>query len=168
MWGSQKENSPARSGPFGYLPRVQARVLVVGGGHAGLEAAFAAARIGARVCVVTGSVSTVGQTPCNPSVGGVGKAHLVAEIEAKDGTLVVKGRVKTESEAKEGQYLHRGIAGRAFERRLQLADHVEVRDADLVNGMLMIDLVRELPEAMKPRQIQIKSAKAGIEHRSAA
>lgn len=87
MWGSQKENSPARSGPFGYLPRVQARVLVVGGGHAGLEAAFAAARIGARVCVVTGSVSTVGQTPCNPSVGGVGKAHLVAEIEAMGGFM---------------------------------------------------------------------------------
>lgn len=90
------------------------------------------------------------------------------EIEAKDGALVVKGRVKTGSEAKEVQYLHRGIAGRAFERRFQLADHVEVRDADLVNGMLMIDLVRKLPEEMKPRQIQIKSAKTGIEHQSAA
>jgi molecular chaperone IbpA len=89
------------------------------------------------------------------------------DIEAKDGTLVVKGRVKTETDAKEVQYLHRGIAGRAFERRFQLADHVEVRDADLVNGMLLIDLVRELPEAMKPRQIQIKSAKAGIEHQAA-
>jgi tRNA uridine 5-carboxymethylaminomethyl modification enzyme len=59
----------------------------VGGGHAGLEAAFAAARVGARVCVVTGSISTVGQTPCNPSVGGVGKAHLVAEIDAMGGFM---------------------------------------------------------------------------------
>ncbi len=89
------------------------------------------------------------------------------EIEAKDGTLVVKGRFKADPEAKDVKYLHRGIAGRAFERRFQLADHVEVRDADLVNGMLLIDLVRELPEAMKPRQIQIKSAKAGIVHQAA-
>jgi len=90
------------------------------------------------------------------------------DIEAKDGTLVVKGRVKTETEASDVKYLHRGIAGRAFERLFQLADHVEVRDADLVNGMLLIDLVREVPEAMKARQIHIKSAGAGIEHQPAA
>jgi molecular chaperone IbpA len=90
------------------------------------------------------------------------------DIEAKDGTLVVKGRVKAETGTNDVKYLHRGIAGRAFERRFQLADHVEVRDADLVNGMLLIDLVREVPEAMKPRQIQIKSAGAGIEHQPAA
>ena len=90
------------------------------------------------------------------------------EIEAKDGALIVKGRIKSDPEAKDVQYLHRGIAGRAFERRFQLAEHVEVRDADLVNGMLLIDLVRELPEAMKPRQIQIKSTQTGLEHQPAA
>lgn len=62
-------------------------VLVVGGGHAGLEAAFAAARVGAHVRVVTGSVGTVGQTPCNPSVGGVAKGHLVFEIDALGGFM---------------------------------------------------------------------------------
>ncbi|MCA9705921.1 MAG: tRNA uridine-5-carboxymethylaminomethyl(34) synthesis enzyme MnmG [Myxococcales bacterium] len=62
-------------------------VIVVGGGHAGLEAALAAARIGARVRVVTGRVDTIGQTPCNPSVGGVAKGHLVAEIHAMGGMM---------------------------------------------------------------------------------
>jgi tRNA uridine 5-carboxymethylaminomethyl modification enzyme len=62
-------------------------VVVVGGGHAGLEAAFAAARVGAAVVVVTGRVDTVGQTPCNPSVGGVAKGHLVAEIHALGGFM---------------------------------------------------------------------------------
>jgi len=62
-------------------------VVVIGGGHAGLEAAFAAARVGVRVVVVTGAVDTVGQTPCNPSVGGVAKGHLVAEIHALGGFM---------------------------------------------------------------------------------
>ncbi|MEM6993559.1 MAG: tRNA uridine-5-carboxymethylaminomethyl(34) synthesis enzyme MnmG [Myxococcota bacterium] len=62
-------------------------VLIVGAGHAGLEAAFAARRVGADVVVVTGSVATVGQTPCNPSVGGVAKGHLVKEIEALGGFM---------------------------------------------------------------------------------
>lgn len=62
-------------------------VVVVGGGHAGLEAAFAAARVGVRVVVVTGSIDTIGQTPCNPSVGGVAKGHLVAEIHALGGFM---------------------------------------------------------------------------------
>jgi len=63
------------------------RVIVVGAGHAGLEAAFAAARVGVEVLVVTGRLDTIGQTPCNPSIGGVAKAHLVAEIEALGGLM---------------------------------------------------------------------------------
>jgi tRNA uridine 5-carboxymethylaminomethyl modification enzyme len=62
-------------------------VIVVGAGHAGLEAAFAAARVGARVLAVTGRLDTIGQTPCNPSVGGVAKGHLVKEIEALGGFM---------------------------------------------------------------------------------
>ncbi len=79
-------------------------VLVVGAGHAGLEAAFAAARIGTDVLVVTGSLATVGQTPCNPSVGGVAKGHLVKEIDALGGfmgraadTCSIHGRILNRS-----------------------------------------------------------------------
>ncbi|MCA9690205.1 MAG: FAD-dependent oxidoreductase, partial [Myxococcales bacterium] len=61
--------------------------LIVGAGHAGLEAAFAAARVGVRVHVVTGRLDTIGQTPCNPSVGGVAKGHLVHEIDALGGFM---------------------------------------------------------------------------------
>jgi molecular chaperone IbpA len=74
-------------------------------------------------------------------------------IEAKEGQLVVTGR-KAETEEK-ANVLHRGIATRAFERRFQLADHVRATDAVTENGLLHIDLVREVPEALKPRKIEI-------------
>ncbi len=68
--------------------------------------------------------------------------------------LLVTGEKKDEDKA---EYLHRGIAGRAFERRFQLADHVRVTGAGLENGLLTIDLKREIPEEMKPRRIEIGS-----------
>ena len=75
------------------------------------------------------------------------------DIHAEQQTLTVKG--KHASEDGDRNYLHQGIAARNFERRFQLADHIEVTGARLENGLLHIDLVREIPEAMKPRQIQI-------------
>jgi len=75
-------------------------------------------------------------------------------IEAKENLLTVSGqRKKTEAE---GNFLYRGIANRSFERKFQLADYVKVVDARLENGLLHIDLVREVPEAMKPRRIEIR------------
>ena len=85
------------------------------------------------------------------AVAGFGPENL--EIVAKDRSLVVSG--KGSQEATGTQYLHRGVAGRAFERRFELADHVQVKGANLNNGLLHIDLVREVPEAMKPRTIAI-------------
>jgi molecular chaperone IbpA len=75
------------------------------------------------------------------------------QIEVKEQTLSVKGEKKPAE--KEPQYLHRGIATRAFERRFQLADHVEVKSAELKDGLLHVDLVRNVPERLKPRQIAI-------------
>lgn len=91
------------------------------------------------------------------AVAGFGESDL--NIEVKQNTLTVKGEKSTE-EKSENEVLYRGIAGRTFERRFQLADHVEVKGASLENGLLHIDLVRVIPEAMKPRTIAIGNGKA--------
>ncbi len=75
------------------------------------------------------------------------------DIQAEQQTLTVKG--KRETDSTEHNYLHQGIAARNFERRFQLAEHIEVTAARLENGLLHIDLVREIPEAMKPKRIPI-------------
>jgi len=85
------------------------------------------------------------------AVAGFGKEAL--DVEVKENTLTVKGNKPDDDEGTE--YLHRGIAKRNFERRFQLADHMQVAGADVVDGLLYIDLVRELPERMKPRTIAI-------------
>ena len=77
------------------------------------------------------------------------------KIDVKETTLVVTGEKKPDD--KQRVFLHRGIAARSFERRFQLADHVEVKGADFSDGLLHIDLVRNLPERMKPRTIAIGS-----------
>ena len=73
----------------------------------------------------------------------------------------MRGEQTSTEESDEKEYLHRGIATRTFERRFQLEEHVEVRGASLENGLLHIDLVREIPEAMKPRAISINDGGKG-------
>jgi molecular chaperone IbpA len=82
-----------------------------------------------------------------------GFAREEIDIQVKEQSLTVKGEKKADD--KERQYLHRGIATRAFERRFQLADHVEVTGADLQDGLLHLELVRNVPERLKPRSVQI-------------
>lgn len=86
------------------------------------------------------------------AVAGFSSGEL--EIEAQDNTLTVTGK-KADKEG-QAQYLHKGIASRGFSRRFSLADHVRVTGANLADGLLTIDLVREIPEAMKPRRVEIK------------
>ena len=90
------------------------------------------------------------------AVAGFGEGDL--DIQAKENVLTVKGEKKEESKEEGREVLYRGIAARAFERRFQLADHVEVTGASLENGLLHVELVREIPEAMKPRKIVIGKA----------
>lgn len=89
------------------------------------------------------------------AVAGFSPAELA--IEAKGNALTVSGKKADKTEGNV-EVLHQGIAGRSFERRFQLADYVEVKGADLANGLLHIALERVVPEAMKPRQIAIASA----------
>jgi len=88
------------------------------------------------------------------------------EIEVKEGKLRVSGRKGEDSN--ERHYLYRGIANRSFERVYQLADHVRVEGAEVKDGLLHIDLLREIPEAMKPRRIEIRGAKKAIESQADA
>ena len=87
------------------------------------------------------------------AVAGFTESDL--SIEVKENTLTIRGEKQVKDGAKDSEVLYQGIAARTFERRFQLADHVEVKGASLENGLLHVDLKREIPEAMKPRQIAI-------------
>ncbi len=105
------------------------------------------------------NIERTGEDAYRISMAVAGFSEDDLDIEAKENTLLVKGS-QTKDEDSEGEMLFRGIAARNFERRFQLADHVEVRSANLKNGLLHIDLKREIPEAMKPRKIAIGAAAA--------
>lgn len=80
-------------------------------------------------------------------------------VAQEQGLLIISGQKQTDG-ASDDQYLHRGIAGRSFQHRFELADHVKVTAADLENGLLSVSLKREIPEEMKPRRIAIATASA--------
>ena len=99
------------------------------------------------------NIEKTGENAYRISIAVAGFAPDELTVEVKDGTLHVAARKAAETGEK--SYLHRGIATRAFERRFALADHVRVNGASHEHGMLHIDLVRETPEALKPRRIEI-------------
>lgn len=90
------------------------------------------------------------------AVAGFAPADI--SIEVKGNSLTVSGKKAEKTEGGKTEFLHQGIASRAFERRFQLADHVVVRGADMENGLLHVSLKREVPEAMKPRTIPVNGA----------
>jgi molecular chaperone IbpA len=93
------------------------------------------------------------------AVSGFSQAEL--SIVAKENTLTIKGEKTANENGNKGEVLYRGIAARAFERAFQLADFVAVKNASLENGLLHVDLVREIPEAKKPRSIPITTNAQG-------
>lgn len=104
------------------------------------------------------NIEKTGEVSYRITMAVAGFADEDIQIEVHEHTLSVKAE-KAEEPAFEGvQFLHRGIAARAFERHFQLADHVEIQGAALKNGLLHIDLKREVPEQLKPRKIEISTA----------
>jgi molecular chaperone IbpA len=104
------------------------------------------------------NIERLGENDYRITMAVAGFAQDEVRVDVKEQTLTVAGAKKPEE--KERQYLHRGIAARNFERRFQLADHVEVKGADVQDGLLHVELVRNVPERLKPRTIAIGGGKA--------
>jgi molecular chaperone IbpA len=107
------------------------------------------------------NIERTGENAYRITVAVAGFSESEISIEAKENTLTIKGEKAKANEAK-GEVLYQGIAARAFERVFQLAEHVEVRGASLEHGLLHVDLVREVPEAAKPRRIAIGNGKPKV------
>ncbi|HIJ37359.1 MAG TPA: Hsp20 family protein [Rhodospirillaceae bacterium] len=104
------------------------------------------------------NIEKTGEDAYRISMAVAGFAESDLDVTSQNRSLVITGRARKEAEG--CQYLHRGIAGRSFERRFDLADHIRVAGASLVNGLLHVDLVREIPETLKPRAIPISTKPA--------
>ena len=109
------------------------------------------------------NIEQVGECGYRISMAVAGFSEVDLDVTCKENTLVVSG---DQPEGEHVTYLHRGIAGRAFERRFELAEHIKVSSANLVNGMLQIELVCEIPEEKKPRSVPIHTK--SIPHKKAA
>jgi molecular chaperone IbpA len=113
------------------------------------------------------NIERTGENAYRISVAVAGFSEPELSIVAKENTLTIRGEKQNKTEENKGDVLYQGIAARTFERVFQLADHVEVRGAALENGLLHVDLKREVPEAMKPRQIRIGNGRAEVEAKAA-
>ena len=108
------------------------------------------------------NIEMVGQDKYRISMAVAGFSRDELDIMVKESILTVSGSRKEDTDDKERRFLYRGIATRNFERQFQLADYVNVVDARLEDGLLHVELVREIPEAMKPRQIEIRSEEGRV------
>jgi len=112
------------------------------------------------------NIERTGDNQYRVTVAVAGFAEGELSVVAKENTLTIRGE-KSAKEEKRGEMIYQGIAARAFERAFQLADFVQVKNAKLENGLLHVDLVREIPEAKKPRVIPIGNGKV-VEQKVAA
>jgi molecular chaperone IbpA len=116
------------------------------------------------------NIERTGENAYRITVAVAGFAESELAIETREGALLIRGSKETkikEGDEQNRQVLHQGIAARAFERRFQLAEHVQVTGASLENGLLHVNLVREIPETQKPRQVPIGGANETVTKRAA-
>lgn len=111
------------------------------------------------------NIEVIGDNRYGITLAVAGFEENELDIQLERGVLTVRGK-KAEDSKEERKYLHQGIATRAFERKFSLADYVEVTGAQLINGLLNITLVKEIPEAMKPRSIAINNGGNLIQHKA--
>ncbi|MCH2189299.1 MAG: Hsp20 family protein [Gammaproteobacteria bacterium] len=123
-----------------------------------LDAAFQTEKTSASYPPYNIEVVAENQYSITLALAGFNEEEL--DIQVENGVLTVNGKKESAKEPK--NFLHQGIANRSFERKFNLADHIEVVDAELVNGLLTISLVKEVPEAMKPKKIAIGSSSAKV------
>ena len=128
-----------------------------------LDAAMSSERAGAGYPPY--DIELVGENRYAITLAVAGFSEEEIDVQVEKGVLSVRG--KREARNADSRYLHRGIATRSFERKFNLADHVEVVDSRLDNGLLHISLVREIPEAMKPRRIPVGASRPAIENDAA-
>jgi molecular chaperone IbpA len=114
------------------------------------------------------NIERTGENAYRISVAVAGFSDTELSIETKENTLTIKGEKHVHDDKSSGEVLYQGIAARAFERVFQLADYVQVKGASLENGLLHVDLVRELPETKKPRQIPIGNGRTKVVEAKAA
>jgi molecular chaperone IbpA len=112
------------------------------------------------------NIETVGENAYRIEIAVAGFKPEELNIEAREGTLTVQGKKAANDDSR--RFLHRGLAERNFERRFQLADYVVVTGADLADGLLSVSLERQLPEALKPRRVEITARAPQIEGESKA
>jgi molecular chaperone IbpA len=113
------------------------------------------------------NIAKVGDDAYRITMAVAGFSEADIDITVKERSLTVSGKVEKEEEGQTATFLHRGIAARAFERRFDLADYIIVNSAEIENGLLHIDLVREVPEEKKPRRITISSRAPKLEKKAA-
>jgi molecular chaperone IbpA len=116
---------------------------------------FASRLDGADTAYPPYNIEKIGEDAYRVSIAAAGFSRDELDITVQENTLVVTGRTASEAEKPEHGFLHRGIAKRAFERRFQLADTIKVTAASFVDGLLNIELLREVPEHKKPRKVEI-------------
>jgi molecular chaperone IbpA len=121
---------------------------------------FATRLDGADTAYPPYNIEKVGDDAYRVSLAAAGFSQEELDITVQENTLIVTGKASGASAANDGGFIHRGIAKRAFERRFQLADTIKVTGASFINGLLNIDLVREVPEHKKPRKIDIAGTEA--------
>lgn len=114
------------------------------------------------------NIRATGENAYQITMAVAGFSEKDLDITTEQNRLTVSGNIKDEEESDESNYLYRGIATRSFERRFNLADHVQVKGARLDNGLLHIDLEREVPDAMKPKSIAIESGSKLIESKKSS